>query len=186
MKIGTQLRDARIEADYSQDEVSGELHISRQAISRWENDRGYPDLDNLIRLCSLYNKPIEFFFSIDPNLRQHVKDKSLKAEHQDKVLNSVDGQVKKLSSEIQNLKQKHVVIKQRNQKLELSEACTTRLLFATILTVYASLAIPVIGCVLPLSLLFFSKGAPEHRLLYCTIIVIILISTVDCLQLKLF
>ncbi len=181
MKIGAQLRTARLEAAYSQNEAARKLHISRQAISRWENDRSYPDLDNLIRLCSLYNKPIDFFLSIDPNLEQHIQNESLETEYQDKILNTVDGQVKKLSSEIQKLKQKHVAIKQKNQKLELSETCTTRLLFATILTVYASLAIPVIGCVLPLSLLLFAKGAPEHRLLYCTIIVIILISTVHCL-----
>lgn len=39
---------------YSQNDVAEELHISRQSISKWENDISYPDLDNLVKLSTCY------------------------------------------------------------------------------------------------------------------------------------
>lgn len=50
MALGEKLRDARIENSFSQEYVARKLKISRQAISRWENNRGYPDIDNWIEV----------------------------------------------------------------------------------------------------------------------------------------
>ncbi|MFC6288598.1 helix-turn-helix domain-containing protein [Levilactobacillus angrenensis] len=57
--IGKNLREARTSNQMSQEDVSNHLNISRQSISRWENDRGYPDIEKLIKLSSLYNVTID-------------------------------------------------------------------------------------------------------------------------------
>ncbi len=72
MSVGSQLKLARLECHLSQKDVSKRVHISRQAISRWENERGYPELDNLIALCAIYKKPIDFFLSTDPEFERQL------------------------------------------------------------------------------------------------------------------
>lgn len=53
--IYNQLKKARENKGLSQLEVSKQLNISRQSISKWENNRGYPDIDNLIKLSEIYD-----------------------------------------------------------------------------------------------------------------------------------
>lgn len=43
----------------SQEEVAKALHISRQSISKWENNRGNPDLENLVALSKLYGVSVD-------------------------------------------------------------------------------------------------------------------------------
>lgn len=50
MDLSQQLKTSRQNAGLSQTKVAEQLHISRQAISQWENGKNYPDLDNLILL----------------------------------------------------------------------------------------------------------------------------------------
>ena len=52
--IAKRIKSARENAGYSQSEVAELLGITRQAISKWENGWGYPDIDNLIRLSDIY------------------------------------------------------------------------------------------------------------------------------------
>ncbi|GFK28007.1 helix-turn-helix domain-containing protein [Tetragenococcus halophilus] len=58
MELDKRLKVARKNAGLSQNEVAEKLHISRQAISQWENGRSYPDLDNLTLLSQLYQVDI--------------------------------------------------------------------------------------------------------------------------------
>ncbi len=52
--LGKKLKSSRVKKGYSQNDVAEELHISRQSISKWENDISYPDLDNLVKLSTYY------------------------------------------------------------------------------------------------------------------------------------
>lgn len=54
-----QLKQARIKQALSQEEVATILHVTRQAISKWENENGCPDLDNLIQLSKIYKIPMD-------------------------------------------------------------------------------------------------------------------------------
>lgn len=42
MTLGEQIRKAREEKNYSQEELASRLEVSRQAISKWENDTAIP------------------------------------------------------------------------------------------------------------------------------------------------
>ena len=57
--IGVHLKRIRKERHLSQEQVAQRLNISRQAISRWENDLAMPDIDNLVVLSRLFEVSIE-------------------------------------------------------------------------------------------------------------------------------
>ena len=46
MSIGEQIKQAREEKNYSQEELAAKLDVSRQAISKWENDTAVPNGTN--------------------------------------------------------------------------------------------------------------------------------------------
>lgn len=54
MKIGATLQKYRKEQGLTQEQLAKMLNLSRQTISKWENDRGFPDIENLIWLCDIY------------------------------------------------------------------------------------------------------------------------------------
>lgn len=53
------LKSIREAKKMSQEEVAKALHISRQSISKWENNRGNPDLENLVALSKLYGVSVD-------------------------------------------------------------------------------------------------------------------------------
>lgn len=53
-RIGDKLKAARKRRNLSQEEVSEKLLISRQSISKWENNICLPDLENFQKICELY------------------------------------------------------------------------------------------------------------------------------------
>lgn len=59
MFLAKQLKFHREQAGLSQTGLAEKLNISRQSVSKWENDRGYPDIDNLILLSQLYDISID-------------------------------------------------------------------------------------------------------------------------------
>lgn len=52
--LGEKLKAARLEKKLSQSDVAKKLLVSRQTISKWENNVCLPDLDNFQRICELY------------------------------------------------------------------------------------------------------------------------------------
>ena len=55
MKLSDKLIELRKQKGLSQEQLSYQLDISRQAISRWENGVTQPDLDNIEKLCKIYD-----------------------------------------------------------------------------------------------------------------------------------
>ena len=53
-RIGDRLKAARKKKNMSQEDVSKKLLISRQSISKWENNICLPDLENFKKICELY------------------------------------------------------------------------------------------------------------------------------------
>lgn len=72
MNLGENLRLYRKRANLTQQEVAAELHISRQAISQWEQGRCYPDLDNLVLLSHLYHVDYQELLSDNPDAKKAI------------------------------------------------------------------------------------------------------------------
>lgn len=55
MTIGERIYSLRKERGISQEELAGSIHVSRQAISKWEQDLVVPDTSNLLKLCAFFD-----------------------------------------------------------------------------------------------------------------------------------
>lgn len=79
MGINQNLKKYRELNGLTQQDVSESLNISRQSVSKWENDKSYPDLDNLLLLSQLYNVTVDDLLgdtSPKVNIKQRKKNES--------------------------------------------------------------------------------------------------------------
>ncbi len=60
MSIGNRIRELRKKHNYSQEYVAEQLDVSRQAVSKWEQDQTSPDTNNLIALAELFGVSVEY------------------------------------------------------------------------------------------------------------------------------
>ncbi|MBR2432064.1 MAG: helix-turn-helix transcriptional regulator [Clostridia bacterium] len=58
--IGQRISELRKNNSYSQEYVAEKLSVSRQAVSKWEQDLSAPDTYNLIALAELFDVSVEF------------------------------------------------------------------------------------------------------------------------------
>lgn len=80
MLLGEKLKKARKNIGMSQNEVAEELMLSRQTISKWENNVCLPDLENFQRICKLYKVDFNTILSKDEGKIIYNIDKSEKEE----------------------------------------------------------------------------------------------------------
>ncbi len=74
MNLSQKLKNAREQANLSQQDVADSLNISRQSVSKWETGRACPDIDNLAILSELYG------VSLDYLIKDNFESKNIKAE----------------------------------------------------------------------------------------------------------
>lgn len=55
MSIGERIKKTRIMNGVSQNELAAKIFVSRQTISKWENDVLLPDLNNLVELAKFFH-----------------------------------------------------------------------------------------------------------------------------------
>lgn len=58
-KLGPFLHHLRSKRQYKQQEVAHQLHVTPQAISKWERGEGLPDFPILLSLCNIYHITID-------------------------------------------------------------------------------------------------------------------------------
>ena len=65
MKFADKLIELRKEKGWSQEEFAEKLDVSRQAISRWENETALPDAQNILRISKLFNVTTDYLLNED-------------------------------------------------------------------------------------------------------------------------
>lgn len=60
MTIGKRISELRKQHNYSQEYLAERLNVSRQAVSKWEQDQTSPDTNNLIALAQLFDVSVEY------------------------------------------------------------------------------------------------------------------------------
>lgn len=55
LNLGDKIKKLRKENNLSQEQLAEKLNVSKQAISKWESNKAYPDIDNLILLRNIFN-----------------------------------------------------------------------------------------------------------------------------------
>lgn len=51
--IGAKIQEYRKKQGLSQEEFAAAVGVTRQAVSKWETDKAYPDLDKLVTICEI-------------------------------------------------------------------------------------------------------------------------------------
>lgn len=59
MEFGDQIKQLRAEKHLSQEEFADKLHVTRQAVSNWENNRNLPDLALLIDIAKVFDVSLD-------------------------------------------------------------------------------------------------------------------------------
>lgn len=88
---GEHLKKLREERNMSQEKLAEELHVSRQAISKWENNKAMPDIENLKALGNLYgismNELLEYTNIVIEN---EVEDNKKTSRTEEALINNND------------------------------------------------------------------------------------------------
>ena len=63
MTFGEKLKKLRTDNNLTQDELAEKIYVTRTAISKWETDKGYPSIDSLRELSSLFKISIDDLIS---------------------------------------------------------------------------------------------------------------------------
>ncbi|OQR53537.1 helix-turn-helix domain-containing protein [Bacillus sp. CDB3] len=59
MNVGFQLKQFRELKNFSQEDVARKIGVTKQAVCNWENNKSYPEINNLILLSELYEAKID-------------------------------------------------------------------------------------------------------------------------------
>lgn len=59
MNLSENLKKLRREKNLSQEQLAKMINVSRQAVSKWESGKTYPDIDNLILLRDIFNVTLD-------------------------------------------------------------------------------------------------------------------------------
>lgn len=59
MNIGIKIKNARIKANLTQEQVAEFLGVSRQTISNWETEKTYPDIVSVVKMSDLYHVSLD-------------------------------------------------------------------------------------------------------------------------------
>ncbi len=63
MTFGEKIQKLRKEAGLSQEELSYQLGVSRQAVSKWERDNGYPETEKIVRMSKIFHVTLDYLLN---------------------------------------------------------------------------------------------------------------------------
>ena len=71
MAFGERLQAVRRKNGLTQEEFAAQLKVSRQAVSKWESSRGYPEIEKILYICNRYGTTMDELFADElPEPRQ--------------------------------------------------------------------------------------------------------------------
>lgn len=68
MNFADKLKDLRKSKGMSQEQLAEKLYVSRQAITKWENGTGLPDIENIVAISALFNISLDDLLSEEKSL----------------------------------------------------------------------------------------------------------------------
>ncbi|MDO5649781.1 MAG: helix-turn-helix transcriptional regulator [Gallicola sp.] len=86
MKISERLREARLQANLSQEKLAEEIHVSRQTISNWENGKTYPDIMSILLLSDLYEISLDELLKGDKAMVKYLEESTNTVESNKKII----------------------------------------------------------------------------------------------------
>ena len=106
MKFGENLKNIRKEKNMSQEQLAEKVNVSRQSVSKWETGESYPEMNNILELCKIFNCNINDLIhtnmsdisSLDEEIIMNVVKFNEKKQNQVKTLCNVISLIGKIGS----------------------------------------------------------------------------------------
>ena len=90
MSFGERLQAVRRRNEMTQEEFAAQLKVSRQAVSKWESSRGYPEIEKIIYICNRYGTTMDELFADEVStVRQEEASPDVPQELQSRPLKTV-------------------------------------------------------------------------------------------------
>ena len=83
MSLGEKIKKLRKENNLSQEQLAEKLNVSRQAISKWEANKAYPDIENLILLRKIFDVTLDDLIIDENNIKSEYINKSIDSDNND-------------------------------------------------------------------------------------------------------
>ena len=71
MNLGENIYRLRVEKNLSQGDLADALHVSRQSVSKWENNSATPELEKLIKMCQLFDVTLDELAGLEQPTHQN-------------------------------------------------------------------------------------------------------------------
>ena len=106
MKFGDNLKTIRKEKNMSQEQLAEKVNVSRQSVSKWETGESYPEMNNILELCKIFNCNINDLIhtdmtdisSLDEEIIMNVVKFNEKKQNQVKTLSNTISLIGKIGS----------------------------------------------------------------------------------------
>lgn len=85
MTLGEKLKGYRKAAGLSQEQLAEKLSVSRQAITKWESDKGIPDIHNLQAISKLFNVSLDSLLAMDEEMGSIILKEAIDIEQYQKT-----------------------------------------------------------------------------------------------------
>ena len=86
MEIEKKLKDARVQAGFTQEQVAEKVMVSRQTISNWENGKTLPDIVSIMNLSDLYQISIDELLKGDQRMKKKIEKDANIAKANERVI----------------------------------------------------------------------------------------------------
>lgn len=90
MTLGEKIYELRNQHNLSQGDLANKLNVSRQSISKWENNNSTPDLDKIIKLAEIFN------VSLDELIKNEEKESPVVNTPERNPINKTNDREKKI------------------------------------------------------------------------------------------
>lgn len=80
MNFHEKIKSLRAKEKQSQSELAELLHVTPQAVSKWENNKSVPDLMTLVAISDLYGVSLDYLIKGDKQLQEKLST-GLKVKH---------------------------------------------------------------------------------------------------------
>ncbi len=88
--IGSKIKTLRLSKSMTQEQLAKALHVSAQAVSKWENGKSYPDIHSLLLLSALFDVSLDQLIKGDlETMKQEVNAADVRAMNRDGIIFSI-------------------------------------------------------------------------------------------------
>lgn len=88
--IGSKIKTLRLSKSMTQEQLAKVLHVSAQAVSKWENGKSYPDIHSLLLLSALFDVSLDQLIKGDlETMKQEVNAADVKAMNRDGIIYTI-------------------------------------------------------------------------------------------------